>query len=311
MQSFSDLHFFCEYIVRKYGSPNAASEDEKAEEFREVYLHNLSPNLKTLRAVASSCGINLDSLEGEEMPKSMRGYHEVFDGRRNIYYRKGDSISGIENTILHELREMMEPIFAGLCADYEPLRTLAVHLAANRFATSVLLPREAFRAKAYETGLDIIALARFYSKSCSQALLRMGEVLEGRLFFYAALYENTPQMEPGWKVTYWTRGWNEEYPEANVYGIDELFPRRGHSVIPGSLVDMTIGTGKSHLVRRITLLDDMEDDGLIAIAQPLMLPRVKPAKVGLVVLLQGDGRLLEPQIERTRPVVVESFHKHL
>ena len=102
MRSFSDLRFFCEYIVNKYGSPGAATEDEKAEEFRKVYLRNLPSNLKTLKAVASACGINLSSLDGGNMPKNVRGYHEVFNGARNIYYRDDDTISGIENTILHE-----------------------------------------------------------------------------------------------------------------------------------------------------------------------------------------------------------------
>ena len=310
MKSFSDLRLFCEYIVNQYGSPDAASEDEKAEEFRNVYLHNLPPTIKTLKAVASACGINLKGMEADKMPKNLRGYHEVFDGRRNIYYKKGDSISGIENTILHEIREMMEPMFAELYADYEPLRTLAVHLAANRFATSVLLPKDNFRAKAYETGLDVIALARLYSKSCSQVLLRMGEVLQGQLFFYAALYENTLQTDIGWKVSYWTRGWNEDCPEANVHGIDTLFPRRGHSVTSGSLVDLAVKAGKTHFVQHITVADEVEDDGLIAIAQPSMSQRASD-KAALVVLLERDVGKLVPQVERTKPVIIDNFHKHL
>ena len=310
MKSFSDLRFFCEYIVKEYGSPDAASEDEKAEEFRDVYLHNLPPTIKTLKAVASACGINLDGMEADKMPKNLRGYHEVFDGRRNIYYKEGDSISGIENTILHEIREMMEPIFAGLYADYEPLRTLAVHLAANRFAASVLLPKDNFRAKAYETGLDVIALARFYSKSCSQVLLRMGEVLQGQLFFYGGLYESGSETESDWRVTYWTGSWNEDCPEANIHGIGTFFPRRGHSLIPGSLVDLAVKAGKTHFVRHVTVVDEVEDDGLTAIAQPSMSQRASD-KVALVALLERDREKLKPQVERTRPVVIDNFHKHL
>lgn len=311
MDSSGDLHFFCGYIVKRYGSPDAASEDEKAEEFRNIYLRNLSPDLRGLKAIAAACGINLNRLEGGKLPKNLRGYHDVFDGKKNIYYKKDDSISGIENTILHEFREMIEPIFVEVCPEYEPLRTIAVHLAANRFAAAVLLPRKPFEDKVYETGLDVIALAKFYSKSCSQVLLRVGEVLQGKLFFYAALYENTSQTEPDWKVTYWTGGWNEEYPEANVHGLDGFFPRRGHSVVPDSLVDMAIRTRKAHLVPHITILDDMEDDGFVAMAQPLVLSRAKPSKVGLVVLLQEDKATLGPQIERTEPIIIEHFYKHL
>ena len=309
MTKFSDLRFFCDHIISKYGSPHLLSEEQMADEFRRVYLRNLPVSLKTLSAAVSACGINL---EGEEMPKNMRGYHEVFDGRRNIYYRKGDTISGIQNTILHEIREMMETVFAELYpGTYEPLKTIARHLAANRFASAVLLPGQAFEAKVYETGLDVVALAKLYFKSCAQVLLRMGEVLEGKLFFYAALYENTSQTRPDWKVTCWTEGWNEEYPEENIHGLKGFFPRKGQKVVPDSLVDMAIKTGRAHLVRHIAILDDIEDNGLMALAQPLLLPRAKPAKVGLVVLLQGDSGKLEPQIDKTKPVVIESFHRHL
>ena len=311
MKSFSDLRFFCEYIVKEYGSPDAASEDEKAEEFRDVYLHNLPPTIKTLKAVASACGVNLKGMEADKMPKNLRGYHEVFDGRRNIYYKKGDSISGIENTILHEIREMMDPIFAELCPDYAPLRTIAVHLAANKFATAVLLPKETFREKVCETGFDVIALSKLYSKSCSQVLLRMGEVLRGKLFFYGALYENSQQTETDWRVTHWTGSCNEETPEANVFGLDSFFPRRGGGVTAGSLVDMAVKTGKTHLAEHITLADGIEDDELAAIAQPLILSEAIPRKITLIALLKGDKHKLEPQVERTKPVIVERFDKHL
>ncbi len=63
-------------------------------------------------------------------------------------------------------------------------------------------------------------------------------------------------------VTYWTGSWNEERPDANVYGLGKLFPRKGQLVAPGSLVDMTILGRKPHLVERITILDEIEDDGL-------------------------------------------------
>jgi len=309
--SLSDLRLFCLHLANKYDSLDAVSEEQKANEFRSVYMRNLPPNLKTLRAVAAACGINLASLEQGKMPKNVRGYHEVLDGNRKIYFKQGDTISGIENTILHEIREMMEPVFAEVCPDYEPLRTLAVHLAANRFASAVLLPRNTFEKKVSESGLDVIALANQYHKSCSQTLIRMGEVLQGKLFFYGALYERISNGRPELMVTYWTRSWNEESSEANVHGVDQLFPRKGHSVLPGSLVDGTLSEKRAHLVNHITILDEGDDDGLTAIAQPLMLNKATPLKVALVVTLLQDKKLLQPQIERTNPVIIDSFHHHL
>jgi hypothetical protein len=310
MTSFSDLRFFCEYLVKEYGSPDALSEEEKAEEFSNVYLRNLPPRLRTLKAVAHACGINLNTLEGHNVPRDMRGYHEVFNGKRNIYFKKYDTVSGIENTILHEIREIMESVFTEVCPRYEPLRTIAVHTAANRFASAVLLPKDEFRAKVYETGLDVIALANLYRKSCSQVLLRMGEVLQGKLFFYGALYEKYDTVDPDWRVTFWTQSRNDDIPEANVSGLYDFFPRKGHEVVSGSLVDRAIKSRKPCMVNVITLLDSMDDDGLTAIAQPLLRPG-RPGKVALIVLLKEDSSKLQTQIELTKPVTVESFHKHL
>lgn len=309
MDSFSDLRFFCEHIVHKYGSPHDASEDEKAEEFRNVYLRNLPPNLRTLKAVASACGIHLNSVDGKKLPKDLRGYHDVFDDNRNIYYKKGDTISGIENTILHEFREMIEPVFAEVCLDYDPLRTSAVHMAANRFATAVLLPKDEFREKVYETGFDVIALSKLYSKSCSQVLLRMGEVLQGKLFLYSALYEHSPELDT-WTLNYWTGSCNNDDTEANIYGVDGLFPRKGRPVVPGSIVDVVIREKRPYLAERITLLDGVDDIGLVALARPLSISGI-PTKVALVVLLGLNKNLLVPQIERTRPAIIEGFQRHL
>ncbi|AGG05900.1 hypothetical protein C1G86_1605 [Dehalococcoides mccartyi] len=309
MKSFSDLRYFCEYIVNKYGSPSNASEEDKAQEFRKIYLRELPLDLRTLRAIASACGIHVNGVDSKKLPQNIRGYHDVFDDNRNIYYKNGDTISGIENTILHEFREMIEPVFGELYLDYSPLRTSAVHLVANKFATAVLLPKDEFREKVYETGFDVIALSKLYSKSCSQVLIRMGEVLQGNIFLYSALYEPGPEVG-SWILNYWTGSTNNDDPDANICGADGLFPRKGRAVLPGSLVDMVIKAKKPHLARRITILDSKEDDGLVAVARPLVIGGAL-AKVVLVVVLSHSIGLLQPQIERTKPVEVEEFHKHL
>ena len=306
MQSFSNLRMFCEYVVRKHGEPIGISEEQLAEDFRTVYLKGLPLNLRTLRAAAASCGIKLSELE--KMPENVRGYHEVYGDSKNIYFKKGDALSGIQNTILHEIREMMETLFAEVQPNYAPLRTSARHIAANRFAAAVLLPSSDFESKIYDTGFNIIELSKLFSKSCSQVLLRMGEVLQGKLFMYAALYE--PNAENEWHVTYWTGCSNDADPDANVYGGDSLFPRRGRAVVPDSLADLAIRGKKPYLAQHITLLDDTYEDGLIAIARPLIISGA-PAKVALVVLLEQHRDLLLPQIEQSKPTIVEGFHRHL
>jgi hypothetical protein len=242
------------------------------------------------------------------MPKNMRGFNQVVNGKSNIVIKDGDTLSGMQNTILHEIREIMEGIFPSVYRNYKPLKTSAKHYAANKFATAVLLPEESFAKKVYETGFDVIELANHYSKSCSQVLLRIGEVLQGKLFFYASMYE--PDTENNWRVTYWTGSSNNNDYEANVYGLDGFFPRKNRAVVTGSLVEMTIKASKSHMVEHITLLGEGEDEGLIAIANPVLIQN-QPAKIILMVLLSHNRELLSPQIERINPVLVERFHQHL
>jgi hypothetical protein len=306
MKNPSDLRYFCYHLVHKYGSPDKASEEQKADEFRQYYLRDLPPTVKALRIVAHCCGLKVDI--SDKMPENMRGYSHVVNGTDNIVIKEGDTVSGTQNTILHEIREIMERTFPSVCHGYRPLKTSAKHYAANKFAAAVLLPGESFARRVYETGFDVIELANHYSKSCSQVLLRMGEVLQGKLFFYAGMYE--PDPENNWRVTYWTGGNNRHDPEANVCGLDSFFPRKYRTVAPGSLVEMTIKGGKPHMVEQITLLDEMEDEGLVAIANPLMI-QGQPSKVILTILLSHDRELLSPQIEKLNPVIVERFHQHL
>jgi len=78
--NLSDLSLFCLILVKECGSPDALSEEEKAEEFRKVYLHNLPLNVTTIKAAANACGINLVGLS--RMPRNLRGYHEIItDGK--------------------------------------------------------------------------------------------------------------------------------------------------------------------------------------------------------------------------------------
>ena len=306
---FSCLRIFCNHVVKKFGGFQGLSEEQIAKEFRAIYFNNLPLNLKRLKAVAAICGIELKGLA--RMPGSMRGYHEVYDGKTTIYFKNSDSSSGIQNTILHEMREIIETLIADTNQGYTPLRTTARHIAANKFASAVLLPEETFRGKVYQTGLDVVALSKIYSKSCSQVLLRMGEVLQGRLFFCAALYEPEPDSELAWRVSYRTVSYNEEDPDSNFRGVDGFLPRKGRPVLPGSLVDMAIQSKKAYMVRQISVLAGMTDEGLTAIARPLIDPDAGTLMVAEVILLSHDGHVLGPQIDRVKPVMLEHFCRHI
>jgi len=307
----NDLQGFCYYLVSKYGDPGILNEEQKADEFRKMYVMESPVKMKDIRAVALCCNINVDTLDS--MPSTLRGFHEVYGESRNIYYKHGDALSGIENTILHEIREMMEPHFVEVCPSYESLDDGARHIAANRFASAVLLPGESFSNKMYETGLDVFGLAGYYEKSCSQVLLRMGKVLNGKRFFYGALYEREPECD-SWSLNYCTLS-PSLFPEPNFGELGKFFPTKGTTVTPGSLMDMSIKGGKPYLVRILTLLDGLPKEskareGLVALAIPQLVSGV-PTRVALVVVLGRDKNLLEPQVNRITPEVVKGFHSDL
>jgi hypothetical protein len=248
------------------------------------------------------------------MPANVRGFHEEYGEHRKIYYKQGDTLSGIENTILHEIREMMESHLAKVFPSYKPLDKDALHITANRFASAVLLPRKSFTSIVYETGLDVFELAGYYNKSLSQVLLRMGVVLNGKYFFYGAIYDRDRE-QGGWSVSYCTLC-PTLFPDPNVTELGAFFPTKGTAVTPNTVVDMAIKGGKAHLVRISTLLDalpqqkGMEMQGMIALARPLYVSDVI-SKVALMVVLGRDRNLLEPQISWIKPEIDERFHSEL
>ena len=311
MDNLTHLRTFCSLVVRKYTSPEWLSTDKLAEEFLSHYidipLKNFPVDMATLSAVARACGATVSP---HRMPGKLRGYHEVIDGNRvNIYYREDDSLSGKENTILHELREIMEPFFAGFCSSYNPLSIRALHREADRFAAAVLLPQGPFRDKVYETGLDIPALGQFYAKSHAQILLRIGEVLHGERFFYGAVYDAEPGFVPIFRVSYWAGSANQDIPEANFYGPRGFLPRKGKSAELDSLVEMAADSLRPCHVNRI-FFSEYENNDLTAVAQPVV-NGDEVSRVCLLVLLHPDRKLLKPLLERVRPITVASFDGHL
>ena len=108
MKNLSDLQCFCDFLVRKYGNPGEASEEQKADDFRAVYLKGLPFNLKTLKAVAASCGIKLSGLE--KMPENL-GATMKSTAKTKVSTQEERHLKQYANTILHEIREMMETLF--------------------------------------------------------------------------------------------------------------------------------------------------------------------------------------------------------
>jgi hypothetical protein len=164
-----------------------------------------------------------------------------------------------------------------------------------------------------ETGLDVFELAEYYAKSLSQVLLRMGEVLNGKHFFYGALYDRDSK-QGSWSVNYCTLS-PTLFPDPDLTELGAFFPAKGTAVAPSSVVDMAIKERKPHLVRLLTIFDafpqgDMAMEGLVALSRPLLMSDV-PTKVALMVVLGRERNLLGPQISRIKPEIVKQSHLNL
>jgi hypothetical protein len=307
MTSSNDLKAFCRRVVELHGDPRWISEEDRAGEFRKAFGLEPPITVEQIRDVAISCGIEVGSMSGRKMPGKVRGFHQVYDRSKAIYYKDGDVVSGIANTLLHEMREMMEPLFAEASPGYQPMDSDRVHIAANKFASAVLLPKTEFADRMYRTGLDVFALAAHYRKSAAQVLLRMGEVMDGYHFFYGGLYERD------WRLDLWSLKYRTSvpspFPLPNVDELGSFFPRKGAPVEPGSFVDMAIRGRKPYMQQIFTMLDVFLEqkgeppDGLIVLARPLVVSG-EPAKVGLTALFWQDRALLRPQLKRIDPEVV-------
>jgi hypothetical protein len=299
----NNLRLFCEHILEKYHSLDDVTSEILADEFRDMFLSGLPVSPKVLEVVAESLGIKVSS---GPTPKGMRGYNDMYQGNMSIYYKDNDCRSGKENTILHEIRELMEHVFSEICPGYQPLRTLAVHNAANRFAAAVLLPRDEFRDKVFETGFDIVALGELYWKSCAQIIIRIAEVFQGDIFYYGALYEPCRIVHPEYRVTYWSASSNEDHQSL----AGQLFPRKGHSAASGSLVDEAVERRVPCLVERIITSETEHVGQLTAIARPIIFGD-NIYRVPLVAVLRQDRDVIQPQIDRVYPTVLPDFYQHL
>lgn len=299
----SNLRLFCEYVIGKYGNVADMSTETLADEFRQMFLDGVPISPKSLEAVAMSLGVRITA---RPTPKGIRGYNDIFEGTMNIYYKDDDCRSGKENTILHEIRELMETHFADLQPGYAPLRTSAVHNEANKFAGAVLLPREEFKRMALKTGLDAIALRDHYQKSCSQMIIRIAEVMQGDMFYYGALYELSNGYHAYPAVTYWSASSRDD----GVSVPANIFPRKGHVAAVGSIVDSACKDKKPCLVNEVIISEESADSNLIAIAQPVIFDGAL-TQIVLVAVLRQDRDAIEPQIERLKPLTVDKLVDHL
>ncbi len=95
-----------------------------------------------------------------------------------------------------------------------------------------------------------------------------------------------------------------------MYDRDGFFPRKGRIATDDSLVTLSVGQARPHVAQRIAFVDDTDGEGLVAIARPII-ARGIAMQASLLVLREQDSGLLQPQIDRVKPIFMDRFYRHL
>ncbi len=178
---------FCKKLLDPDKHPARMSPEVLAREFASRFQILPPVDLDVLIVLAKRLGINLGAAS---LPYGMRGFHHRTKGNYEILYQEGEWIGSIKYTILHEIGEIIEGVFADLCCNYRPPKGPAMERRVNRFAAAVLLPWNGFRDFALASELNPLRLQQHYEQAYSSILLRLTQVLDAEIPLQVLLYEN-------------------------------------------------------------------------------------------------------------------------
>lgn len=320
---------FCQLMVEKHGSPSVIKDGVLAREFVEHFWVSVNPTLVEFQLLCKQIGIDV---EAKRLPLEI-GAHHYFDqlaGKYRLEYEQEQWVGTSEFKIVHDLFEIIQETFEVLYPDYRAPRNRAMPTCmaphANRFAAAVVMNEDVFRRYAIETGLDVIALHNRFCKSYSSIAIRMVDVLQDcpgdDIQLLIAIYERTetdrepslseecsrPKLQaryvlktPAFKVS--RRRWRIDAPRYPC----QVIPRKGDGVLPGSIVDLVLETGRPVYLQRASGFDFWGWNDLSFIARPVFWFG-KLAKVVVVGVSSREQPLVQSQLDGLTPIVVpESY----
>ena len=320
----SPLDSFSKLLLEKHERPDTISPEAIAEEWVAHSGLSALPSLSEIHRQLESYGL---SLQQAAMP-GLRGHHYCYrGGDPTILYEDADWRGAVEFTLLHEFYEVILDRLCGHPRRNEALPKAESCWQANRFAAAVLMQKNIFLQALHESHFDIVWMHRHFYRSYSAIAIRAVEVLNGiadsrRKELACAVYNRSG--EPGdWRLS----PPDEDFALRNEFRVGcavytsglrlgkggypaHLMPKKGDGVLPGSIVELALSTGRPVLLRKATGFDAAGEKDLALLARPVSWFN-KPSKVILEAMRLEDGYILEVQAKPLRPKVVSESYQRL
>lgn len=316
------LDSFSRLLLGKYKSPWAIRPEVMAGEWITHSGLSALPSLSEIHRQLESYGL---ALKGTSIP-GLRGHHYCYRGGDPTVFYEGDEWRGaVEFTLLHEFYEIVLDRLESLRPRYEAPSGAEACWRANKFAAAVLMQKDIFLRALYESNFDIVWLHRHFYRSYSAIAIRAVELLNEvrdsrRRELVCAIYHGTGGPRQ-WEVaqqfedstqradfhvgcavyTSGLRLGKKGYPA-------QLMPKKKDKVVPGSIVELALQTGRPVLLKRATGFDAAGDKDLTFLARPISWFS-KPAKVILEGMRLEDSHILEAQAQPLHPQVVQQSHQ--
>ncbi|MCX5999275.1 MAG: ImmA/IrrE family metallo-endopeptidase [Chloroflexi bacterium] len=283
--------------------------EEVAQEWIDHSGLSALPSLSEIRHQLQRYGLAIHTTD----TPGLRGHNYCYrGGDHTLFYETDEWRGSVEFTLLHEFYEIILDSLASISRGQATLPGAEVCWRANSFAASVLMQKDIFLRALYESHFDIVWLHRHFYRSYSAIAIRAMEVLNG--------------LEPGTRkelacVIYqrdgdparWEAGHDDLHGACAAYtsGLRHVskgqpahpLPKKKDGVLPGSIVDLVLHTGKPVLVEEATGFDGAGDGALTLLARPVYWFR-RPAKVILEGMRVQDSHVLQAQSGPLKPTVV-------
>jgi len=306
----NSLDSFSELVLDKYGRPGEVPPEVMAQEWIEHSGLSALPSLSEIHRQLERYGL---AVQGTSIP-GLRGHHYCYrGGDPTIFYESDEWRGAVEFTLLHEFYEIiLEKLTSRRHLPYRPSGATACWKA-NRFAAAVLMQKDIFLRALYESNFDIVWMHRHFYRSYSAIAIRALDLLDDmsdpvKKELACVIYQR------GGDPSHWGSDRNDfrvgysgctsglKVRKGGRFA--HILPKRKDRIVPGSIGDLALKSGRPILLKRATGSDLAAEEKLTFLARPVYWFK-RPAKVILQGMRSEDGHILEAQARPLQVRVVE------
>ena len=306
----NSLDGFSRLLLDKYKDTPEVSPEVIAREWIEHSGLSALPSLSEIRRQLESYGL---AVRGANIP-GLRGHHYCYrGGDHTVLYESDEWRGAVEFTLLHEFYEIVLDSLDSLRHRSSTRSGAEACWKANKFAAAVLMQKDIFLRALYESNFDIVWLHRHFYRSYLAIAIRALDLLD----------DMSCPVKKELACVIYQRGGDPSHwgPDRNDFRVGysgctsglkvrkgglfaHVLPKRKDRVVPGSIGDMALKSGRPVLLKRATGSDLAGEEELTFLARPVYWFK-RPAKVILQGMRSEDGHILEAQARPLQVRVVE------